>query len=804
MDSSGNGHAGSRSGASWSTNVADAADSTYSLSFDGENDYVDTTDFSINNDFSLAAWINPSKLSSANVLGKHSASGSNQVLLGLYSGGIHVRIRGEAYTAGTPQSGWQHLLVTGVETANGTQISLYRNGIKLWVHELSEKVGDLSGGRAWTIGQDWDGNSRTDFFEGNIDDVRIYDRALDESEISELTEGFAQTCDVASTTELSVATRNMACDVVLMASGNYGALDLNPNHNVLIRGRNPSSTIIGPVASFNRGFTLTDRHSVTLENMALQSFGAFSGTAIEVGEDAVLRLNNVRFLDNNANTQSTDSAGGAINAKGVVHGHEVVFQNNQAGLGGALAVGNEAVFTDSQFSDNSADYGGGLYVRDGADVTLSNVMFSGNMADMAGGAIHVDGASTVTIIDATVTGNTSVRLAGGIYNSGGSTLLIERGDFSSNAGAVGGAISSKDSTLTILDTYIWSNSNTYDESLGIDVDQGGAGVRTQDGTTIIERSLIHNNFSNYNGGGVMHIDSGSTSVSDSTLSSNIAGAGGGAHSFGGAISLTRVTLYENFASPESGAGVRAFNGGTVTLKSSILSTFDDGGNCSAASDSSISSLGFNIMSDAGCDADAELGDQPNTNPELGALTDNGGATRTFLPATGSPAIDGGGGDCNSTDQRGVARPQTPFLSILPGVAACDVGAVELPRPPDADNDTIEDSADNCPLDANEDQADLDGDNTGDACDVDIDGDNVPNASDAFPNDSTESEDSDGDGLGNNFEADLGTNPNLADSDGDGFDDAEEIDFGTDPTSDDDIPGGASLNIILMKAALDAE
>ncbi len=48
--------------------------------------------------------------------------------------------------------------------------------------------------------------------------------------------------------------------------------------------------------------------------------------------------------------------------------------------------------------------------------------------------------------------------------------------------------------------------------------------------------------------------------------------------------------------------------------------------------------------------------------------------------------------------------------------------------PDDDGDTVEDAADNCPLDANADQADGDGDGIGDVCDsetvVDVDGDGV--------------------------------------------------------------------------------
>jgi len=63
------------------------------------------------------------------------------------------------------------------------------------------------------------------------------------------------------------------------------------------------------------------------------------------------------------------------------------------------------------------------------------------------------------------------------------------------------------------------------------------------------------------------------------------------------------------------------------------------------------------------------------NPLLGPLQDNGGATPTLLPASGSPAIDNGvdiictAGPARGRDQRGVARPQG---------AHCDIGAVEVP------------------------------------------------------------------------------------------------------------------------------
>jgi hypothetical protein len=85
---------------------------------------------------------------------------------------------------------------------------------------------------------------------------------------------------------------------------------------------------------------------------------------------------------------------------------------------------------------------------------------------------------------------------------------------------------------------------------------------------------------------------------------------------------------------------------------------------------------------------------------------------------------------------------------------------------DSDVDSVPDGIDNCPSVPNPDQADLDGDGQGDACDSDIDGDGFENAMDAFPYDPTEWEDTDGDGIGNNADAD---------DDNDGVLDGDDID-----------------------------
>lgn len=97
---------------------------------------------------------------------------------------------------------------------------------------------------------------------------------------------------------------------------------------------------------------------------------------------------------------------------------------------------------------------------------------------------------------------------------------------------------------------------------------------------------------------------------------------------------------------------------------------------------------------------------------------------------------------------------------------------------DRDADGIPDDDDNCPDTPNFDQADIDGDGLGDACDDDRDGDEVANDADNCPDDANPGqEDADADTLGDICD-NCPENANLdqADTDGDGIGDLCEADF----------------------------
>ncbi len=67
-----------------------------------------------------------------------------------------------------------------------------------------------------------------------------------------------------------------------------------------------------------------------------------------------------------------------------------------------------------------------------------------------------------------------------------------------------------------------------------------------------------------------------------------------------------------------------------------------------------------------------------------------------------------------------------------GPSATDSNDLDANVSVDADSDNIDDSVDNCPSDANNDQSDIDNDTQGDVCDSDIDGDTLANAVDPDP------------------------------------------------------------------------
>ncbi|WP_322489719.1 choice-of-anchor Q domain-containing protein [Chloroflexus sp.] len=113
----------------------------------------------------------------------------------------------------------------------------------------------------------------------------------------------------------------------------------------------------------------------------------------------------------------------------------------------------------------------------------------------------------------------------------------------------------------------------------------------------------------------------------------------------------------------SGGGIR-INGGSATLRNTIIANSTSGGDCVGV----LTGANNNLI-EANANA-CGLTNGANGNiiqdPQLGTLT---GSPAYFPLTAGSPAFNAGdNGTCAATDQRGLFRPQS---------GRCDIGAFEL-------------------------------------------------------------------------------------------------------------------------------
>lgn len=178
--------------------------------------------------------------------------------------------------------------------------------------------------------------------------------------------------------------------------------------------------------------------------------------------------------------------------------------------------------------------------------------------------------------------------------------------------------------------------------------------------------------------GAVIANSGSFELLNTTLSGNEASGSvfGVLVNNNGGATLSNATLAAN-GSADGAEGSLAMldnsGGDSFVLANTILADNDDD-NC----DGPFSSRGGNIVDDASCGI-GESSDQPDTDPGLGPLADNGGGLLTHAPASNGPAIDAGeSSQCTPMDARGVPRPESGAQGAG---SACDPGALEVSDEP---------------------------------------------------------------------------------------------------------------------------
>ncbi len=412
-------------------------------------------------------------------------------------------------------------------------------------------------------------------------------------------------------------------------------------------------------------------------------------------------------------------AGGGIFNSGVLTVTRSTVTGNTAGSGGTGGFGQGGQSTGTNGmgglgtggTGGNGGQGGGIAAGDATTTTDQASSISGNAAGAGGdGGLGQGGAGGLAGFMSSATGGTGGQGGGGPGGFGGggggissasslnsmtaTAVLIEGnaggagGDGGNGNGSVGGAA---------IGTGNGGNGGNGNGSIGREGGPGGGLLMTAG--TVVAATFSGNvtgaggkggNGTGGGGGGAAQTGAGGNGgVGDA--GSGGSGSVGGALSVGTGSTIRHATITSNqlaapggpgtatggpagqgsggagsvgIAAPGSpgsaGSGGGVFSAG-ATLANSVLS-----GNAAPSCDGSVTDGQHNIVfPDAGCPG-------VNVDPQLGALADNGGPTKTQAVGPGSPAFDAvPPAACSPTDQRGVSRPQG---------AGCEAGAYEFAPP----------------------------------------------------------------------------------------------------------------------------
>jgi hypothetical protein len=431
--------------------------------------------------------------------------------------------------------------------------------------------------------------------------------------------------------------------------------------------------------------------TVTIRGLELRN-GKASGSGAILSNENLTLIRDV-IDGNHAN------ASGAIGASGTLTLKNCTVSGNTAtgNVGGVYFDGTTFTMVSSTISGNTATTGkgGGLYLYSGS-CAITKSIISGNTAGKNGGGVYAYPVVTaLTIASTTISGNQSFGTGngGGVESRAGQTTITNCTVADNTAGGYAGGLFTGSATIT--GSVIKDNASLF-EGGGI-TDFGGASFT-------LTNCTVMGNFTPVSGGGLF-VQNGGATVTGCTFADNGADSGGGiflntsavvtlrnstlngneAQSNGGAIDTNGTSLVVHNCTiafnragintnGSTGGGIFAANG-TVDLESSIVSQNTARGgkpDLNSTTGTPFTATHCLIGSAAAIifTADATTQQLLGKDPLLSPLANNGGPTQTLAPSLGSPCIDQGTNPDGLTfDQRGRPFKRQRGLAV-------DIGAVE--------------------------------------------------------------------------------------------------------------------------------
>jgi len=150
------------------------------LEFDGVTDYLtaDSAASLADSDFTVAIWIKPTLDGYTGGPGGrilfsfHDSSANNRLFFYITGSDNNIRAYSssgadQSNTTGALSGSWERLVIT----KEGTSLKFYRNGVANGTSTLQDTI---SGSTKFSIGQEWDGSTASDFYLGMMSDFQIW------------------------------------------------------------------------------------------------------------------------------------------------------------------------------------------------------------------------------------------------------------------------------------------------------------------------------------------------------------------------------------------------------------------------------------------------------------------------------------------------------------------------------------------------------------------------------------------------------------------------------------------------------
>lgn len=213
---------------------------SYSLKFDGVNDYVNAGAINLGNEFSISMW---AKITSSDskirtlIANGNSGATQNGLRIGINTYGTNDRAinvmtgNGATYNDAKSKTGvfelnkWNNITICINRTAGKARI--YYNGNDVTVDSII--LNNFNNTNTLNIGRMLNGNF---MFAGNMDDVRIFNRTLSKKEVMDLVNGFTNP-PLNAKDDLNDSSQNTSSIIQPEVNNNFFTIFPNPSDGVI-------------------------------------------------------------------------------------------------------------------------------------------------------------------------------------------------------------------------------------------------------------------------------------------------------------------------------------------------------------------------------------------------------------------------------------------------------------------------------------------------------------------------------------------------------------------------------------------